>query len=462
MINKLREEKGVALATVIFVAAALTVVSATSAAIAIKEFRSGTEDRKAAEALNYAESGIDRMMEYLRGGDVNFGLVRQAGCNGNPAIILPQGKVGNGTYDVSLRADCVSAATATTARSDLLAIIRSEGTHPNARRVIEQVIKVEAMGLPVGIAADTISGNGSPNQPRISMLSKGKLIGRGQLNFTGLDPWYRIKDFWPNYTGTDAPVPASAHAVGGILLKSNNTDPEFTTAAPKNCTANKDVGNRQSLWDGDGSSTNPALDPRKITSDCANNAAGAYPPSSYFGPADYERIAPKKLTAQDRLRLKQAAKTYGQYCFIPTSGSGYCIRRGVQIAFTTAVGNLPTVAKNFVAYYEFQSGDPLQNAISFNSEVWGCDQANPNNTRSMVLVVERGGLDYASGARVNGAFLLDGAFKFTGSSTINGTVVASEFWFRGDSSFSLDDCWVQQMPGPWLAIDPVHWREVDR
>jgi hypothetical protein len=80
----------------------------------------------------------------------------------------------------------------------------------------------------------------------------------------------------------------------------------------------------------------------------------------------------------------------------------------------------------------------------------------------MVLVVERGGVDYASGALVNGAFLLDGAFKFTGNATINGTVIASEFWFRGGATFSLDDCWVQQMPGPWLAIEPVHWSEVDR
>jgi hypothetical protein len=443
------------MATVIFVAATLTVVSATSAAIAIKEFKSGTEDRKAAEALNYAESGIDRMVEYLRGG-TTFGQVRAAGCDGNPAIALPQGKVGNGTYDVELHVqDCNNRPT--TARDPLLVVIHSEGTHPAAKRIVELVVEVDAIGLPVGVAANNIDGNGTPDQWGISMITNGKIVGRNKLDFEGTDPWYKIGDFWPTSPWADQPMPAAAHAVGGIFLKSNVTDPEFTTSQPKNCSANKS-GGTQSLWDSDGS---PNLPPRNITSDCSNNSSNPHPPNSVFTQADYDRVAPEKLSPKDRLMLKQAAKNYGQYCFVATSGS-YCIRQGVQIPFTTSVA--PIVAggtNNFIAYYEFEGGNVDSNNITFGDDVWGCND-DPELNKSMVLVVERGGVKLSGNAMINGAFILDGGFDYTGTPTINGTILAKDFWIRGTANFTMDECWVNNMPGPWLTLEPVHWSEVDR
>ena len=54
--------------TVILIGAALTSVTTIAAYSTIKDFQSGTDDRKAAEALSYAEAGVDRFVQYLRDG----------------------------------------------------------------------------------------------------------------------------------------------------------------------------------------------------------------------------------------------------------------------------------------------------------------------------------------------------------------------------------------------------------
>ncbi|MFN2588199.1 MAG: hypothetical protein ABR613_08780 [Actinomycetota bacterium] len=469
---RLSSERGVAMMTVLFVGAAMTAVTSVAAIAAIRDFRAGTDDRKATEALAYAEGGIDRLMHHIRGGSVSWGQLRAAGCP--TPLKVPKGAVGRGSFDTYLTVVDPFAATAAgrfppvacasvpdTPKKPLYIAVVSTGTHPKAVRVVQQVLKVEDIDLPIGLSAETVDANGTPATTNISMITEGEIMGRKQLNFSGYDPYYTLGDFWPGHGWTggltgDSPVPAGAHSVGGIYLNNNGKDPEFTGTAPKNCYANKDNANTQSLWDSDGRGG-------EHSGGCPGQLG--WPPDSLFTPADYEAIAPGRLGIEDHEILKDAAKSAGLYCYIPASGA-YCIRQETQIAYTTDVA--PIVAsgtQSFVAYFEFPTGDRLSNNVSWASDVWnppsGCNP-NPDLNKSVVVIVKNGGVNFSGSNQVNGAFIVDGNFDYTGTPRINGTVIAENIRVRGNATFTLDTCWVQNMPGPFLGATPVQWSEIDR
>ncbi|HEX2294785.1 MAG TPA: hypothetical protein VHN37_05695 [Actinomycetota bacterium] len=470
--TRLQGEKGVAMMTVLFVGAAMTAMASVAAVATIRDFRAGTDDRKATEALAYAEAGVDRLIHHIRGGTVSWGQLRKAGC---PTVLkVPEGALGRGAFDSYLTVVNPFAATAadrfppaacatvpSTPKQPLYVAVVSTGTHPKAIRVVQQVLKIEDIGLPVGLAAEHVDANGTPNTTNISMITEGEIVGRKQLNFAGPDPYYTLGDFWPNHTWTNgltasSPVPAGAHSVAGIYLNNNGKDPEFTGAGPKNCTANKDAGNTQSLWDSDGRGGT-------LSGGCPGQTG--WPPTSLFTEERYNALAPGKLAVEDHEILKDAAKSFGLYCYIPTSGA-YCIRLGTQIGYTTDVSPIVSAGvKNFVAYFEFPTGDRLSNNISWASTVWnaptGCNP-DPDLNKSVVVIVKNGGVNFSGVNQVNGAFIVDGNFDYTGTPHINGTVIAENFRVRGNATFSLDTCWVQNMPGPFLGATPIQWSEIDR
>jgi hypothetical protein len=481
-------ERGVAMVTVIFVAAALLVVSSTAAFIAVREFRAGADDRKATGALAFAEAGVDRMIHYVRNsGAVTFGALRQAGCTNAP-ITIPPTSIGNGTFSVTAWVYDPDGATPvdklatqhprnngastfactnvpTSPRQGLHLAIESVGESPAAKRVVQQVVEVQALGLPVGVSAESIEASGTPQTIGISMISDQKIVGREKIKFSGTDPYYTIGDFWPDGPfptgiGAATPVPSAAHAVQGIYMKSNGTNWEFASG-PVNCAANADG---QSLWDSDGVGTlSPQHGP--ITNGCSGQTG--YPPHSYFSAADRARIAPDRLDEADHRALKQAAQSYGIYCRIPTTGSATCQKQGGSYSYSSVWqdGDIASLfaagTLNFVVYFEFTGGSALSNRVKWKADVWGCSD-DPAVNRSAVIVVRNGGLDLENGADVNGALLLDGEFKYTGNVFFNGTIVAQKFNISGSSTFSLDPCWVRNMPGPFLDVTPTHWSELDR
>ncbi|MDQ3981971.1 MAG: hypothetical protein M3271_04745 [Actinomycetota bacterium] len=465
-------ESGVAMMTVLFVAAAMTAVTSVAAMATIRDFRASTDDRKAVEALSYAEAGVDRLIHYIRGGTISWGELKNAGCP-NP-LPVPDGAIGSGTFDSYVTVVNPFAADAddrfppvacdsvpATPKDPLYIALISTGTHPEAKRVVQQVVRIEDINLPIGVSAEYIDANGTPDTVGISMITDGQIVGRSKLDFSGFDPYYTLGDFWPGHTWSngltdDSPVPAGVHAVNGIYLKNNGAEPEFTTVAPKNCTANKNTGNTQSLWDSDGRGG-------PHTGGCSGQIGA--PPDSLFTAEDFAAVAPGSLGVEDHDILKDAAKANGLYCYIPATGA-YCIRQGTQIAFTADVAPiLASGTRNFVAYFEYPSGDPLKNNVNWSSEVWtapsGCSP-DPSLNKSVTVIVKNGGVNVDGNVQVNGAFIMDGNFDYTGTPRINGTVIAENFRIRGNATFTLDSCWVQNMPGPFLGATPMHWSEIDR
>lgn len=493
-LKRMRNERGVAMVTVLLVGASLTAVASVAAFGTVREFRATADDRRATTALAIAESGVDRMVELLRSGTVTWGEIRLAGCDATHPKLTSTGSVGEGSFQAEFQVyepnETLSTTCATRAGQDSrppkntarnFAIV-SKGTHPTASRVVRQVLAIKALGLPVGIYADNIESNGSPDFAGVSMLSPNDVQGRDKMSFKGTDPYYALSDFWPSMNSTTA-VPAAIHSTGTIYSKKLLfSTQEHTSSQPKNCTANGPQGTGgQSLWD-------QSKDGGEITSTCAqwlgpnpNTPAGpgtgTFPPTSLFTSADLERVTPRpKLSDQDYLTLRSSAKQTGLYCFIATGGAMSCTKRGEQwdpqtglqgavIVDQTPVNFVMEVNKDFVAYFEFQDATKAQttNDVDWRASVTPCSD-DPALNRSATIIVRNGSYDKGAGNEVvNGALIVpEGDVVVLGDHTIHGTVIAKRVDLKGTQHFQMDPCWVNNMPGPFLDVTPGAWSELDR
>jgi hypothetical protein len=465
--------------TVLFVGAVLTVVTSVAAFATIREFQASQDDRKASGALAYAEAGIDRFVAYLKSGRATYGILNSAGCNGNPALTLPTGTIGSGSFTASLTvynpfaanpadrfppAACASRPVSPhpgQGGDKTYFVITSTGQHPAAKRVVRQVVALEPIGLPIGLYAHAFDLKAHPSYAGVSMISETTITDRGKDQFSGNDSYYKIQDFFPGVTGRNLtdPVPAAAHALTGIYLK-KSSDPEFPPTS--NCSANN--GDSQSLWDSDGSGGSGA-----ISSGCSGQTG--WPSTSKFTTAQLTALGSPTMSDQDYQAIKDAAQTSGIYCSFPGvggTGGTTCTRQGVSIGSAWAQGIQDLIASgtfNVAAYFEYRAGTPAQNNLAWSGSVWGCN-SNPFLTKSIVAIVRNGGIDDggAAGQFINGAFILDGDFNATGGFTFNGTMISKGTISFGSSSenIGMDPCWVQNTPGPFFKVTPGQWSEVDR
>ncbi len=497
--------------TVLLAGAGLTAVTSLAAIVAVRDFRAGRADRFGAEALAYGDAGIDAMIGHMKSGKVTFGDIFAAGCGGSPAgtawqtsgLSVPVSAVGAGTFEVTLRVFNIAAATrndwfGTTACANrggasapLYLGVLSRGRGPSAaasQRELLQVLRIDPSGLPIGHYAVNISVNGNPEMRGVSMISETTFAGRDKLTFIGNDPYYTLGNFWPNNTWpagltASTPIPAAAHAAGGITIGAAAGTPEFQRGVP-NCSANNTQGTgvaSQSLWDSDGSTytVNPGTGaPKAITAGCTGQTG--YPPHARFTADDVSRVvAARRLTEEQYRDLKDAAQVFGLYCNYGTTSSYCTIRNGPRFTPPGVFSNddvddlMPPFAGGtsaFIAYFEFTNGlSPLNNSVKWNAgNVWPCaydattGQPTADN-RNGTIVVRNGGFDMASGARLNGAILAqDGIFTYTGGPEVKGTILAQQIRMTGGAVFSMDECWVRTRAGVFSSILPFRWAEIDR
>ncbi|MGH2556236.1 MAG: hypothetical protein ACRDHO_11025 [Actinomycetota bacterium] len=460
--KRLRDELGVAMATVLLVGATLTAVGTTASFVTIRELRQGTADRKAAEALAYAEAGVDRFLLELRSGLINYSEVFRAGCEA-PALELSGSFGTNRSFTATLFVtDCSNrpfddrVPPNPDPNGTLFSRIRSVGEHPTAKRVIDQDLEITALGLPIGVYAETIDANGSDVMTNVSVVSPGDFKGREKVGFVGDDPYYTLDDFYG--TGSTAPIPAAAHVAGRITFVQGGGRPEHPPSP--NCTANPKGAAGQSVWDGDNWTSNP--DDAVLTSGCSHPAG--FPPTSLFTSEDLKNVVPQPaLDEDDYAALKQAAKSFGIYCSLP--GTNTCTKLGSTWNMPANIqdADLAGVPKQFILYIDYTSGDPLVNEIKWKSDdFWPCSD-DPALHHSVIIVIRGGGISMQSGTKITGAIIApDGEVDSQGSYEFEGTVIAKKFWYRGGAEISLSDCWINNMPGPFLKAELIRWTEVDR
>lgn len=506
LLERLRDQRGVAMVTVLFVGATLTAMASAATFATIQEFRASGDDKRGAEALAYAEAGIDRMVEYLRSGQVTWNDMRLAGCSDGtevrPPLKLPTGDAGGnvgdlarGTFDVelvvsSLDADpakrvppgsCPADPTSTDSpRGNFYFAITSTGSHPAATRVLRQSIQVGVLGLPIGIFAQNVTAGGTPVMDGISLISPNNIYGREQIAFKGTDYYYFLKDFWPSMSGS-VRAPAAVHTSGAIYLKQNSTNqqehPSKETPNTLNCSANRtgggagDVG--QSMWDQSGPKIGGDIPP--TTPKCSGWVGTQEGPPPTSALEDLSSVTPKPdLSDQDYLTLRGSARQYGLYCKIATGGAKTCFKNGApwipggNIGVSqTDTNDVLAQSKTFVAYFEYEDGTSVSsNDISWSATVGPCS-SDPDLNKSAIIVVRNGNFNLAGGFNINGAlFVPEGAVVSAGNSSVNGTIIAKTFDNRGFGRFTMNDpepgCWLKNIPGPFLQVAPQSWSELDR
>ena len=525
MQKRLRDQRGVAMITVLFVGAALTAVASAAAFVSVNELRSGISDRRSVEALSYAESGVDRLILDIKSNKFTLGEVRTAGCPSRPTVEV-EGVVGDrGEFAAELTVwpnnplpttgseTCAARAQDRLRRPKLFAIT-SVGKEvrpatpvgspaPQApKRVIRVLVRIRMRPLPLAVFANNvISQGGNPKLSTVSLFTPGGVTNREQIGFGGTDNVYYIGDFYcPGeeypFTGCTVPnaaehIPAAVHAVGTLECTSPpkcgpaNVGPnprEHTAAFPLNCTANRDSGaapvgtSGQSQWDqsGDGgtiptgsscSQWNPASDPTVA------DGLTAPPPSSLFTVQDLARVVEEpSLSDEDYLTLKEIAQESGIYCQVAASGASQCVKAGQTWgALPNSVQNFhlsgaPAVDDNFVLYVEFENAATAEtsNFVRWQAE-WPAAAGNCTPPKTMIVVIRNGSFEYLGNSSVNGfALIPEGMFYDRGTGVWNGPIIANTFNRGGSTTFQLTECWFGTAPSPFVEVNPIRWQEVDR
>lgn len=489
-------ERGVAMVTVLFTAAVLTVVSSTAAFVTIQEFRSAGNDQRGAQALAYAESGVDRLMLQIRGDVWKWGALNRSGCDdpdgdGDPTnddatdvrlgtgvnddLVFVEGTISgtNGRYRAELRHPGCPA-TVPSPRLPQRMFINGEGRHPAARRVVQQGIEIRPKGLPVGLyASSTITAGGTGNETevqRISLITRGNVENRDRIGFEGNDPYYTKDDFYGN--GDPTPIPAAAHAMGRLFCKfSSNCGGSTTEHVPPdadlNCTANQQ-GNpvSQSAWDG---SVEGGEGPAFVAlPPCAGSGK---PPRSTFSETDLKRVSPSPaLETDDRRAMESRAKSSGLYCNY-TLASPKCTRAGgaeFTAPSTWNTHDLAGLPGHFIAYFEFPKGSTAtaaSNTIDWRA-AWSplCGGAN---SKSVIMLIPDGSVTFrgaggGGNAEIAGAIFAErGHVDVSAGIRFHGTIIAERITMQAGSSFLLDECWLDNMPIAFLRVIPISWAEVD-
>lgn len=497
-----KSESGVAMVTVLLVAAALTAVTSAATFVTIQEFGATRADRNAAQALAFAEAGIDRLMLAIRGGTITWNNMSLAGCDAEHPVITLTGSIGSGTYNTTLEvydrhaltaADrfrptaCATASTSPVGRHSFL--ITSTGQQ-SARRIVRQVIDIKPLGLPIGAYAyERIDANGTVNMQNASMVTEGVVTNRDNIGFTGTDPFYRLRDFYGSKV-SDANagyrMPAAVHARNAITYGPASKLVEHRTGMEPNCEANPKGKAGQSQWDGSGTAALTSL-----TTTCSWAGSGEVdsngtegpivtpntvtPPTAQFTEDDRARIAPlPRLSDQDYLTLKQSARGNGLYCRVMsgTTSALECSEAGGTFTalttnkLTASYLDDPSIPRAFVVYIEFNNDglDPFTKKVNWTggTDIGPCS-TNPSNNRTAVVIVRHGSFDASGGSFINGAMLLpEGEFTSTGGFTLEGTIIVRRIANSGTVTIRLSSCWLQNIPGPFLDLIPVSWTEVDR
>lgn len=487
------DERGVAMVTVLFVAAALTVVSSAGAYVTIQEFRSAGADQRGDQALGYAEAGIDRLMLLVRGGAWDRNDVIASGCDdpdatgdpeddddadvafgtgANDDLVFVTGTVPgtNGTYRTEVRHKTCPT-TMPSARNPVRVSIISTGEHPTARRVLEQVVELRPKGLPIALyASNNVSSGGVGNSPEvtnISLIAGGGLINRDRIAFVGNDPYYLKDDFYDNNDKTA--IPAAAHAIGQIDCKNKTSCGDdmiehLNTDAPLSCNANPNGTPGQSAWDG-------SMHGGPVATLCPGYTGGA-PPTSRFDEAARKRTAPTPaLEEEDIEAMIERAKTAGLYCTY-SGNKGTCRVAGgapfsAPSTFSSNFINSSGLPEHFVAYFDFPTSTNPDPKSSINTINWNADVSplcNPGGAESsVIMLMPNGSLSVQAGGILSGAIFADkGRVDTAGGGTIHGTIIASEIHMQGGSNFVLDQCWLDNMPFAFLQVNPISWHQIDR
>jgi len=415
-------DQGAAMMTVILVGAVLTATTVTAATISLTNLKNAGRDRVASGAMGAAEAALTEGVNYLRttpAGSLTCSPSCATNAWGNSTspktLAFPDGR----TATVWIQVLQAFSPPSYKVGTYVVHAKGSSGTGPGTRK-LDQTVTIKPLDFPIGVYANSIAMNGTPQTFQESVFSKDCISGRNKMTFGNQpDAYFGI-------------MPA-AHSAKWI--STGNSACAATTVSNIHRTA----------------ACNPAY-PYDQDAQGGPVSAPCTPPgaTSKFTLADLDSYG-KPLTDSQLAGLRTVAQSQGNYW---TSATGWTPPN-------------PAVYPHAVIFFDVGPNVTLGLQNELDAYSWNGQCTTPAKT--LVIVVNNssvgsGGVTLNSNNNLAGAlFVQRGQLKFNGTATWTGTIVADSFQqWNGNATSQLTSCFLQNLPGSLMQVSPTRFREVDR
>lgn len=414
-------DSGLALMTVIMAGAVMTAVAVMAAGISLNNLKNAGRDRVAGGAMGAAEAGLAEGINFLRTHPAGS-LSCSPTCGAtNPwgdqataqSFTFPDGRTAKVWIEVVQAFNPPAFKVATFK----IHSTGTSGTGPGTR-VLEQTVSGKPLDIPIGVYANEITMNGTPQTFQESVFSKNCITGRDKMNF-GSQP--------DAYFG----ITPAAHSTQYISTGNSACNAGVNNNIHKASACNSSYPYDQDALGG------------PVSSPC--NPPGG---TSKFTQADLDNYG-RGLTDNELAWLRTRAQSMGQYWTSPTGWTP----------------PNPTTYPNAVIFFDVGPNDTVTIQNELDPYFW--DGSCATAPRTVIIVVNNssvgsGGVTVNSNGNLAGAlFVQRGQLKFNGTITWTGTLFANTIQqWNGNATSQLTQCFLLNMP--LLNITPTRFREVDR
>jgi hypothetical protein len=456
-----RADEGAALITVILLLVALTAMAGTVAVVSTNDWVSAGRDRQGLSALATADAGVSQALTYIRGNGVgqltclegqhdpptgDCATTTQPWANPvAPREVRLDGTAGGCTVGVGCYEVWISAVE----RYDPPLVktgtyrIRSTGFFgggPGAKSVVVDV-SVTPAEFPIGVFGNQLDGNGNTQIYNESLFTTDCVSPRhsGSGNgtrFQGIDPYWDQ----PAAANSTTHISTSTNCGGNGYIHRSNV-----------CA----TGSGNALVNDRDSQGGP-VGPGSPCYHTYQRADGSWYPdddTTLFTFEDLEEYGfrPGGLSDAQYDALRTQAQALGTYNIAEAD---------VEARINAAVAAGIT---NPVLYFE---GRDVSLRRTHIPAIFG---RTPSGTctapYSVTIVVRHGNLVYQGGTsdwRSLAVFVPEGSFTGNGGYNILGTLFANNISLGGNERWELDNCWIDNMPGPLMDLTTLNFREEDR
>jgi len=443
-----RDERGVAMVTVLLVTAVLTGLGVTITQVSLSNLGNAGRDRLSSGALGAAEAGVARAISFIHQNNTNVLKCSPTcastggtdtrwkwGNSSTPAeVSLPDGRKAK-VWIEPVQPYQPPAYKVGTYR------IHSTGTAGAGpgKRTLQVTVEVKPLSFPFGVyTREKLNNGGTAAIYNETVLSNACIDNRDKMTFVGIDAYYGI--------------PAAAHStsyITGANLQICDSNLANVRNNDKKAIHGAAIGtcNTNFPYDQDNAPLGGSF---PAGSGCLS-APNQYTNSSLFTidmlQDEPYNFVPRGLTDAQYALLRARAQAQGTY-FTTTKPTSW------PNAATTP---------NVVIYFKIGAGQEVQLNTELNSYAWTTDPSCTQQHPGLVLIVEGGDLRINSNAKLTGAvFVPDGSLTYNGGAELVGTVFTKKLTLSGNAQISLNECYTRSTPGGVLDIKPIRFREVDR
>jgi Tfp pilus assembly protein PilX len=463
----LRDDKGAALITTLFMVAVLSALAVTVTVISTNNVGNAGRDRQGTAALALSEGGVAQAVAYIRNGSA----IRNLRCAPNCGTANPWGE-----QPVARDGDSAPAQTVTIATGETYEVwiepiqaldvstfqpgiyrVHSKGISAGnpGNRTVEVDLEVSPFKYPLAVYADTVNPGGAGSIFNESLFSTGCIFKRDKINFgTGLDVVYGVPP-----AAHSSQYITESQGSGSACSASDNKNIHHADNATNGCSTDVDY-----QYDQDKQGLNPVAAPcyGKYTA-----GTTVYPKTSLISDDNDLKeqwdFQLEGLTAEQLELLKTSAIEQGFY-FTDTVAIPTVLRTEVTAA----------AYPNPILFYDL-AGSAVGQEVDLNdlaagySRTWPLSADSSSCTgRSAFVIVKNGNVGMNANSVLTASVFAMGpapygnVSKLNGTGQLIGTLYGRQIDLTGTGDVKLDECFVENPPGQALEVRITEFVEVDR